>query len=455
MAGSYKGKLGSFSEKLKELSKDNLIRFEEGPRLREPDAGLNPVKPRLEKQGGVTAPGYSDREAADRSFRPVTEISSDTADNGFSVQKPVSPDKGQTDGELLKSFGYNVNAADEGNENLADVNNQSVLLQLQGAWASAANMVKGEEAVLSDVQTEAEKGEAELVQGVDTEDVTSTVKPSDLSSEVLTEVIKTEKTEDEEIPLQNGVKTDKTDNTDRNDKADGKVSEKNDAKVNKKDESANRSVRKEKPVQAAALFKGTLEELFKQGEILFGDIITFKVTDKGIFIGGENDSTEDLANLVDGDFLQKIFDVLSETLENIDTPTVSDQFRQLLISAIQKAVSDMHDPVKKEEEYQEKLVEFLMKFVDAINGKDDEDKDKKVALESDDPKDKGDMLLQIIENLIEAAKKNADDDSKKDDYTAGIYISAFEIGLLNSEQASEQSEETEAEPTEAFGQVSN
>ena len=347
MVGNYKdkGELGSFSEKLKEISKDNRITLEPGPKLREPDAGLNPVKPKLEKQGGVTVPTYSDKEVAvDNGFRQVTEVSSDLAeDNGFSVQKPVSPDNGQTDSELLRSFGYNVTAADEGNENLADVNNQSVLLQLQGIYAPAANTVTDEETVLDNVQGEGGDEEAELVRGVDTENKTSIVRPSDVSSEVLTEVVKTEKTEEVNIPVQNGVKTDKADE-----------SGKSGNNVN--------SVRKERPVQAAALFKGTLEELFKQGEILFGDIITFKVTDKGIFIGGEGDSTEDLANLVDGDFLQKIFDVLSETLENIDTPTVSDQFRQLLITAIQKAVSNMHDPVKKEEEYQEKLVEFLMKL---------------------------------------------------------------------------------------------
>ncbi|MDE6580237.1 MAG: hypothetical protein K2K41_06855, partial [Ruminiclostridium sp.] len=344
---------------------------------------------------------------------------------------------GQTDSELLKSFGYNVSAADEGNENLADVNNQSVLLQLQGIYAPAANNVNGKETILDNVQGEGENEEGELVQGVDTENKTSVVKPSDISSEVLTEVVKTEKTEDGNLLVQKG-ETDK--NTDR--------------KVNKKDDSVKHSAQKGKPIQAAALFKGTLEELFKQGEILFGDIITFKVTDKGIFIGGEGDSTKDLANIVDGDFLQKLFDVLSETLENVDKPTISDQFRQLLITAIQKAVSNMHDPVKKEEEYQQKLVEFLMKFVDAINGKDDEDKDKKVALEDNDSKDKGDLLLQIIENLIEAAKKNADED-KKEDYTAGIYISAFEITLLNSEQNPEQGEETEADPTAAVEQVSD
>ena len=435
------GEIGSFSERLKEISQDNRITLEPGPKFREPDAGLNPVKPRLEKQGGVTTPVYSDKEGvADKGLQPVTEISSDAAsdmavDNGFSVQKPVSADNGQTDSELLRSFGYNVTAADEGNENLADVNNQSVLLQLQGIYAPAANTVNDEETVLDDVQGEGDNEEVELVQGVDTENKTSIVNPSDVSSEILTEIVKTEKTEEVNVPVQNSVKDDKTDKADKTDNA---------------DKTGNSAVRG-KPIQAAALFKGSLEELFKQGEILFGDIITFKVTDKGIFIGGEGDSTEDLANLVDGDFLQKIFDVLSGTLENIDTPTVSDQFRQLLISAIQKAVSDMHDPVKKEEEYQEKLVEFLMKFVDAITGKDDEDDDKKVALESDDPKNKGDLLLQIVENLIEAAKKNADDDSKKDDYTAGIYISAFEIGLLNSEQG----EETEADPTEAVEQVSN
>lgn len=425
---SEDGKL--FSERLKEIALDGSISSEDiGSKLREPDAGLNPVRPKLEKQGGVkNSPAHvSSERVTDKGLQQDTAVNSDNSLNsGFSAQNSANSDNGQTDGELLKAFGYNVNVTDEGTENLADVNNQSVLLQLQGVFAPAANNADGEQVDLNEVQSEGENEETELVLGIDTENKTNILKPSVVNSELLTEVSKTEKTEDGNLPVQNSGKNNRTDKE-------------------------KHTAEKGKPIQAAALFKGTLEELMKQGEIVFGDIITFKVTDKGIFIGGEGDSTDDLANIVDGDFLQKLFDVLSETLENVDRPTVSEQFRQLLITAIQKAVSNMHDPVKKEEEYQQKLVEFLMKFVDAINGKDD-DKDKKVALEDDDSKDKGDLLLQIIENLIEAAKKNADDD-KKEDYTAGIYISAFEIGLLNSQQSPEETEENEADPTAAVEQV--
>ena len=416
-----------FSEELKEIVfNDRVISEDIGPKLREPDVGLNPVKPRYEKQSEVkNSPAHTDQRVTDKGLQQNNAVNSDIASDSGSG----NPDIGQSESEVLNLLGYNVNITDEGTENLADVNNQSVLLQLQGVFAPDANNSDGEQTDLNDVW--GENGETEPVLGIDTENKTNTVKPSVVNSDVLTEGLKTEKTEDGNLPLQNGEK----------DKSADKKVEKNGEKVTD-------SIEKGKSVKAAALFKGTLEELIKQGEVVFGDIITFKVTDKGIFIGGEGDSTEDLSNLVDGDFLQKLFDVLSETLENVDQPTISEQFRQLLITAIQKAVSNMHDPVKKEEEYQQKLVEFLMKFVDAINGKDDED--KKVALENDDGKDKGNLLLQLIENLIESAKKNSDDD----EYTAAIYVSAFEIGLLTPEQGFEESKETDADPTAAVEHVS-
>ncbi len=157
---------------------------------------------------------------------------------------------------------------------------------------------------------------------------------------------------------------------------------------------------------------------------------------------------------MDGDFLQKLFEVLSQNLEKQNEPTAREQFRQLLVSAIQKAVSDMHDPVKKEEEYQQKLVEFLMKFIDQINGKDD---DKKTALEDDKDENKEGLLLQLIDSLVKASQENAEEDKKE--YTAAIYLYGSEIGLWTSDRSFEDGQAVDTEsaiqPATAVKQVAD
>lgn len=182
------------------------------------------------------------------------------------------------------------------------------------------------------------------------------------------------------------------------------------------------------------LYSGSLSDLISRGELVFGDVTLLQINAKGIYIGDETDpeGLNNSLNYVDGDFLKKVFEKLSKDLQNADEPSVSEQLRSMLAQAIKNAASNMHDPEKQEQEYQEKVLNFLFKFIDRITGNDENKDDKKTALE-DGKKDKGDLLLQLVENLIEASQKNESkdtEDSDKTDGTLAIYVTAFGISIM-------------------------
>lgn len=441
-----------FSEKLKEITFERIDLSDENydPGRK----GLNPVKPKLEKQGGADRiPDSSDnavsKKAADDPSRSAIQTVGAGSDGnntyGGAFVRQSKQDFGGAQNAEMQNGVENIPA--EGSEVISDVNNQSLLLQMQGVFIPQID-VNAE--INAEIETE-DMGDEVLGEGdnviptpaVDTDytDKRNTYlipqidKDAHVGAEALSKDLKAA-ADSENLPLQRG-------DGYGSPKADEPKSTETQESKESQDKLTAWQVKSDKPYQGK-LYKGTLEELLKQGEISLRDIITFTVTDKGIFIGSEGGSVEDAANLADGDLFRKLYDVLSKRLENQDEPTAREQLGQLLLSAIQKAVSDMRDPVKKEEEYQLKLMKFLMKFIEKINGRDD---DKKTALEDHGEESKEGLLLQLIDNLIEASRENSEEDKKE--YTAAIYICGTEIGLWTDGGGDDGSQTNTAEPARA------
>ena len=440
-----------FSEKLKEITFERIDLSDENydPGRK----GLNPVKPKLEKQGGADRiPDSSDnavsKKAADDPSRSAIQTVGAGSDGnntyGGAFVRQSKQDFGGAQNAEMQNGVENIPA--EGSEVISDVNNQSLLLQMQGVFIPQID-VNAE--INAEIETEdmvdEVLGEGDNVipaPAVDTDyaDKRNTYlipqidKDAHVGAEALSKDLKAA-ADSENLPLQRG-------DGNGSPGADEPKSAETQESKESQDKLTARQVKSDKPYQGK-LYKGTLEELLKQGEISLRDIITFTVTDKGIFIGSEGGSVEDAANLADGDLFRKLYDVLSKRLENQDEPIAREQLGQLLLSAIRKAVSDMRDPVKKEEEYQLKLMKFLMKFIEKINGRDD---DKKTALEDHGEESKEGLLFQLIDNLIEASRENSEEDKKE--YTAAIYICGTEIGLW-TDGGDDGSQTNTAEPARA------
>lgn len=115
------------------------------------------------------------------------------------------------------------------------------------------------------------------------------------------------------------------------------------------------------------------------------------------------------------DLSQEVQDKLTAGEEK---PSLLEQAREALEKAMLKAFENLNDPDKDKEEFEEKALNFLMKLVDKIAGKTD----KKTAL-TDDEDENEEMidgtLLQIIDNMLKNAEKNAEDseiaDGEKDE----------------------------------------
>ena len=425
-----------FSEKLKEMSFETIGVADEIP---DPNRGeLHPVRPKLEKQGGVRKPSVSDgsgsgEKAADVPPQLVIKRTDMNADGGSAADNAQKGISENGSGEL--PVVENIPAV--GGKIFSDVKGKPQLVEISGIFAPQIGSL-GDMAAEKDGETDSDTEGTALFPAVDTEYedkkgvvlFPQTEKEADGGTKI---VSRTEKAREN---LGNNADNNKA-NTEN--KTEDAIGEKG---------AVNRI-----PYQGK-LYKGTLEDLIKSGGLSFGDIITFAVTDKGIFIGGEDGSREDLSNFADGDLFGGLFDVLSRMLESQSEPDAGQQLKQLIAEAIRKVVSDMHDPVKQEEEYQKKLLDFLMKFVDSINGKN---RRKETALGDDEDRESEGLLLKLIENLIEASEKNSEEDKKE--YTAAIYIYGAEIGLLNAEGISpdklaeeDGSEEADSLPEAEIGE---
>lgn len=87
--------------------------------------------------------------------------------------------------------------------------------------------------------------------------------------------------------------------------------------------------------------------------------------------------------------------------------SLTEQAKEALENAMLKAFKELNDPEKQQEEFEEKLLLFLMKLVDSINGKTE--KKSPLTDEEDEEEEKlGGTLMQIIDSMLENAAKNAE-----------------------------------------------
>lgn len=108
---------------------------------------------------------------------------------------------------------------------------------------------------------------------------------------------------------------------------------------------------------------------------------------------------------------ETVEELASLLAEKANIPSAYEQAKQALEAAMLKAINDMNDPELQEEEAKEKLLLALMKFLEKLNG----EPEKETALDDGD-KDKEfqGVLMEIVEHLIESARKQKNPDSDLD-----------------------------------------
>lgn len=108
---------------------------------------------------------------------------------------------------------------------------------------------------------------------------------------------------------------------------------------------------------------------------------------------------------------ETVEELASLLAEKTDIPSAYEQAKQALEAAMLKAINDLNDPELQEEEAKEKLLLALMKFLEKLNG----EPEKETALDNgDDEKEFRGILMEIVEHLIESARKQKDPDSDLD-----------------------------------------
>lgn len=353
-----------FSQRLKAMVAEDLS-IDKKSFLKPGEAGLNPVKPKLEKQGGVrTKPVFDGNDSGESLNKPVN-VETKAADNTDGAKD------GMLSGEKVSDTQAVTDDDAESFRKIVTDNRQMLLMQLKGLFAPEASTKQPME--VGTVQ----QGQA----------VADTETPADILLNI----------------------------------------------------AAGNNVGAAEEISKNAQYEGTLSRASAQDTVSFGDVTVLTINEKGIFIGGEGDSLEDASNYADGNFLKALMQGLSDKLKNKDGSENGEETadpEKMLLTLICAAVSQMNDPAKQEDEYQKKLIDFLMKFVDRINGREDE----KSALSDSEEKEEneGNLLLQLIENLVEAADKTDEETS------AAVYTTAFGFDILYFDDAQAQSEETES-----------
>lgn len=108
---------------------------------------------------------------------------------------------------------------------------------------------------------------------------------------------------------------------------------------------------------------------------------------------------------------ETVEELASLLAEKANIPSAYEQAKQALEAAMLKAINDMNDPELQEEEAKEKLLLALMKFLEKLNG----EPKKETALDNgDEEKEFQDILTEIVERLIESARKQKNPDSDLD-----------------------------------------
>lgn len=142
----------------------------------------------------------------------------------------------------------------------------------------------------------------------------------------------------------------------------------------------------------------------------------------------ESGETEKASEETNGEALSQVSGSLSRESENTVSKTLLQQAEEALENAILKAFKELNDPEKNREEFEEKLLLFLMKLVDGINGKTDADS----PFGSDNDEDEenlGGALMQIIENMLENSEKNAEMSGEAFAQTQGSFNGNYVLNL--------------------------
>ncbi len=142
----------------------------------------------------------------------------------------------------------------------------------------------------------------------------------------------------------------------------------------------------------------------------------------------ESGETEKASEETNDDALSQAAGSLSRENENTVAKTLLQQADEALKNAVLKAFKELNDPEKNQEEFEEKLLLFLMKLVDGINGKTDTDSpfgsDK-----DEDEENLGGALMQIIENMLENAEKNAEMSGEASAQTQASFVGDYVFNL--------------------------
>lgn len=118
-----------------------------------------------------------------------------------------------------------------------------------------------------------------------------------------------------------------------------------------------------------------------------------------------------------------------------------EQAREALENAMLKAFQELNDPEKEQEEFEEKLLLFLMKLVDSINGKS-EKKSPFDTEEDEDDKKLGGALMEIIDNMMENAEKNAELNGNQTAGADTAFVGNYFLNMvsMNEAEAEEQAD---------------
>ena len=117
-------------------------------------------------------------------------------------------------------------------------------------------------------------------------------------------------------------------------------------------------------------------------------------------------------DLIDPELLEELTDLLAKTEEMLATPQ---KMQDALRAMIRQAFERLSDPEIKEEEFTEKVLEFLLKFIDKAFGGDTEESSSLTDTDHKDDTDVMDVLLQAVVQMLDNIRsENADDGVPED-----------------------------------------
>lgn len=118
------------------------------------------------------------------------------------------------------------------------------------------------------------------------------------------------------------------------------------------------------------------------------------------------------SELLDSDLLKELEDLLANTEEMLAAPQ---KMQEALKDLINKAFAELSDPEIKEKEFTEKVLEFLLKYIDKTFGGDTEETSAFADADDKDDTDVMDVLLQAVVQMLDNIRsENAEDNVPED-----------------------------------------